>query len=122
MISGVTGAEGIEGFKGLIPGMVTLDEVLETQVKTSQTGFRMGVIRKENQNLNLKQNAYMVVDTKGMKTKAMTSPKVLSALHQTRHTTSCPTDIVMVRDSQRIQRASSPGDTQRTMEEKTLVT
>lgn len=78
MISGVTGAEEIEGFKGLIPGMVTLDEVLETQVKTSQMGFRMGVIRKENQNLNLKQNAYMVVDTKGMKTKAMTSPKVLS--------------------------------------------
>lgn len=76
MISGI--AEGIEGFKGLIPGMVTLDEVLETPVKTSQTDFRMGIIHKENQNLNLKPNAYMVVDTKGMKTKAMTSPRALS--------------------------------------------
>lgn len=122
MILGITGAEGIEGFKGLIPGMVTLDEVLETPVKTSQTDFRMGIIHKENQNLNLKPNAYMVVDTKGMKTKAMTSPRALSALHQTQRTTSCPTDIVMVRDRWRIRRASSPGGTLRTMEEKTLAT
>lgn len=122
MISGITGAEGIEGFKDLIPGVVTLDEVLETLVQTSQTDFRMGVIHKENRILNLKPNAYMVVDIKGMRTKAMTSPRALSALHQIRRTTSCLTDIVMVRDSLRIQRVNSQDDTPRTMEEKTLAT
>jgi hypothetical protein len=58
MISGVTEAEEIGATRGLISATVMYVKVLKIPFRTSVVDFR--IIDKKNQNLNLKQNAFMV--------------------------------------------------------------